>query len=314
MDKNILTIVICTYNRAHILSEALTSLLQQTVPPEDYSILIIDNNSTDHTQELAESFKNKFTDIRIVLENNQGLSHARNRAFKECQTEWLAFLDDDAKAHPDWVETILQTIEEGDFDGFGGPFYAWHHYGPAPRWLPEDFGTYESPQGYGLLEENTYIPGGNSVLRCDAARSVGTFSTELGMNGDHCGYGEETQFFERMRTAGYRMGYVPKLKIDHCVLPYKYTLRWQMRSAFEYGKAAAYFPEKVKYIYILFWGHCIKSCIRIAISVFRNSPKLFLERALFKSTYYFFQDIGSLYMIFAKHTHSIRNITKKIIK
>jgi len=314
MNKNLLTIVICTYNRAHILPEALESLLRQTVSPEDYYLLIIDNNSTDNTQEVLIPFKERFPYMRIVMEYNQGLSHARNRALKECQTEWLAFLDDDAKAHPDWVETILQTIEKGDFDGFGGPFYAWHHYGPAPRWLPEDFGTYESPQGYGLLEENTYIPGGNSVLRCDAARSVGTFSTELGMNGDHCGYGEETQFFERMRTAGYRMGYVPKLKIDHCVLPYKYTLRWQMRSAFEYGKAAAYFPEKVKYIYILFWGHCIKSCIRIAISVFRNSPKLFLERALFKSTYYFFQDIGSLYMIFAKHTHSIRNITKKIIK
>ena len=47
-----LTIAICTHNRAHILPEALTSLLQQTVHPEDYSILIIDNNSTDHTQDL----------------------------------------------------------------------------------------------------------------------------------------------------------------------------------------------------------------------------------------------------------------------
>lgn len=236
MDKNILTVVICTYNRAHILSEALTSLLQQTVPPEDYSILIIDNNSTDHTQELVESFKNKFTDIRIVLENNQGLSHARNRAFKECQTEWLAFLDDDAKAHPDWVETIMKTIEKGDFDGFGGPYYAWHPYGPAPSWLPEDFGTYESPQGYGLLQGETFIPGGNCVLRSDVARRIGTFSIELGMNGSLCGYGEETQFFERMRTAGYRMGYVPQLKIDHCVLPYKYTLRWQLYSAFISGR------------------------------------------------------------------------------
>lgn len=296
-----LTIVICTYNRAHILSEALTSLLQQTVPPEDYSILIIDNNSTDHTQELVESFKNKFTDIRIVLENNQGLSHARNRAFKECQTEWLAFLDDDAKAHPDWVETILHTIEKGDFDGFGGPFYAWHHYGPAPRWLPEDFGTYESPQGYGLLEENTYIPGGNSVLRCDAARSVGTFSTELGMNGDHCGYGEETQFFERMRTAGYRMGYVPKLKIDHCVLPYKYTLRWQMRSAFEYGKAAANFPENIKKIMLLrcLW-HCFRAPFRILSDIIRHRKNFTLSRIIFTHIRPLVLDAGLLCKINSK--------------
>ena len=219
MNKNLLTIVICTYNRAHILPEALESLLRQTVSPEDYYLLIIDNNSTDNTQEVLIPFKERFPHMRVVMEYNQGIAHARTRTLYEVTTPWFASLDSDAKAHPDWVEVILQTIAKGDFDGFGGPFYAWHHYGPAPRWLPEDFGTYESPQGYGLLEENTYIPGGNSVLRCDAARSVGTFSTELGMNGDHCGYGEETQFFERMRTAGYRMGYVPQMKIDHCVLP-----------------------------------------------------------------------------------------------
>ena len=45
MNKNLLTIVICTYNRAHILPEALESLLRQTVSPEDYYLLIIDNNS-----------------------------------------------------------------------------------------------------------------------------------------------------------------------------------------------------------------------------------------------------------------------------
>lgn len=296
MDKNILTIVICTYNRAHILSEALTSLLQQTVPPEDYSILIIDNNSTDHTQELAESFKNKFTDIRIVLENNQGLSHARNRAFKECQTEWLAFLDDDAKAHPDWVETILKTIEKGDFDGFGGPYYAWHHYGPAPRWLPEDFGTYESPQGYGLLKGDTYIPGGNSVLRCDAARSIGTFSTELGMSGNRCGYGEETHFFERMRTVGYRMGYVPHLKIDHCVLPYKYTLRWQIRSYFEYGKSAVKVGVPIKKFFPLrFLFHCGRSLLTIITYFFSLKKNEYIGRVIFKNLCPLIWDIGVLY-------------------
>ena len=232
MHDNILTIVICTYNRAHILPAALMSLLQQTVSPENYSLLIIDNNSTDNTQEALVPFKDKFPHMRIVMEYDQGIAHARTRTLREVTTPWFASLDSDAKAHPEWVETILQTIEKGDFDGFGGPFYAWHPYGPAPSWLPEDFGTYESPQGYGLLQGDTFIPGGNCVLRSDAARSIGTFSAELGMSGNRCGYGEETQFFERMRTAGYRMGYVPQLKIDHCVLPHKYSLHWQFKSTF----------------------------------------------------------------------------------
>ncbi len=296
MDKNSLTIAICTYNRAHILPEVLMSLLCQTVSPENYLLLIIDNHSTDNTQQLVASFNDKFTNLHIVLEKNQGLSHARNRALAECQTEWLAFLEDDAKAHPNWVEIILQTIEKNDFDAFGGPYYAWHHYGPAPQWLPEDFGTYESRQEYGPLKGDTYIPGGNSVIRCAAARDIGTFSPELGMHGGHCGYGEETQFFERMRTAGYRLGYVPQLKIDHCVLPYKYTLRWQIRSSFEYGKAAVQIGVPIKIFFPLrFLFHCGCSLLTLIACFFSLKKSEHMSRTIFKNFRPLIWDIGVLY-------------------
>lgn len=296
--NNYLTIVICTYNRAHILPAALESLLRQTVSPDNYLLLIIDNNSTDKTQEVLIPFKNRFPHMRIVMEYNQGIAYARTRTLHEVTTPWFASLDSDAKAHPDWIETILQTIEKGDFDGFGGPYYAWHHYGPAPRWLPEDFGTYESQQGYGLLKGNTYIPGGNSVLRCDAARSIGTFSTELGMNGNRCGYGEETQFYERMRVAGYRMGYVPQMKIDHCVLPYKYTLRWQIRSAFEYGKAAANFTENIKNFMLprCLW-HCFRAPFRILSDIIRHRKEFTLSRIVFTHIRPLVLEAGLLYQI-----------------
>ena len=296
--NNYLTIVICTYNRAHILPAALESLLRQTVSPDNYLLLSIDNNSTDKTQEVLIPFKNRFPHMRIVMEYNQGIAYARTRTLHEVTTPWFASLDSDAKAHPDWIETILQTIEKGDFDGFGGPYYAWHHYGPAPRWLPEDFGTYESQQGYGLLKGNTYIPGGNSVLRCDAARSIGTFSTELGMNGNRCGYGEETQFYERMRVAGYRMGYVPQMKIDHCVLPYKYTLRWQIRSAFEYGKAAANFTENIKNFMLprCLW-HCFRAPFRILSDIIRHRKEFTLSRIVFTHIRPLVLEAGLLYQI-----------------
>ena len=294
--NNYLTIAICTYNRAHILSHCLTSLLNQSIPSTNYSIFIIDNNSTDDTQKIVTYFENKFFDFHIFFEKQQGLSYARNRALRECQTEWIAFLDDDAKAHPDWVDTILTTIQKNDFDAFGGPYYAWYHYGPAPRWLPEDFGTYESPQEYGLLKGSTYIPGGNCVLRCDAARAIGTFSPELGMNGGHCGYGEETQFFERMRTAGYRTGYVPQLKIDHCVLSYKYTLRWQIRSYFEYGKSAVQIGVPIKKFFPLrFFFHCGRSLLTIITCFFSFKKNEYIGRTIFKNLRPLIWDTGVLY-------------------
>ena len=101
--NNYLTIVICTYNRAHILPAALESLLRQTVSPDNYLLLIIDNNSTDKTQEVLIPFKNRFPHMRIVMEYNQGIAYARTRTLHEVTTPWFASLDSDAKAHPDWI-------------------------------------------------------------------------------------------------------------------------------------------------------------------------------------------------------------------
>lgn len=292
---NKITIAICTYNRGEIISEALQSLLNQTVPSSEFVLLIIDNNSTDNTEDILKDFSKKFASFRIIHESKQGLSHARNRALMECTTDWLAFLDDDAKAHPDWINTILETISCNDFDAFGGPYYAWHRYGPAPSWLPKEFGTYESPQPYGLLTGNSYIPGGNCVINCIAAKTTGMFSTELGMNGGKCSYGEETQFFKRMGELGYRLGYVPQLKIDHCVLPYKYKMRWQLRSAFEHGKANAHTSTSIKKLLITrFLWHTCRTVIRIIKEVIHNPSKNSSSYILIKNIRPLFFDAGLL--------------------
>ena len=148
----------------------------------------------------------------------------------EAHTPWVAFLDDDAKAHPDWLATVLETIKNDDFDAFGGPYYAWHFFGAPPKWFPKDFGTYEAAQSYGPLSGANHIPGGNCAFKLSAAQTVGCFPVDIGMTGKKCAYGEETVMFNRMEKAGFRLGYVPAMKIDHCVLPYKYSFFWQMRS------------------------------------------------------------------------------------
>lgn len=56
------------------------------------------------------------------------------------------------------------------------------------------------------------------------------------MKGKSCGYGEETLLFMKMQQQGFRLGFVPDMKIEHCVLPHKYNLSWQLRSAFSGGR------------------------------------------------------------------------------
>lgn len=230
-----LTVVVCTYNRSFILRECLESLMQQSADPEVFDLVLVDNNSTDATRECFQKICSRRQNTRIVFESRQGLAYARNRGLEEAHTEWVAFLDDDAKAHPDWVKNILATVKKDDFDCFGGPYYAWHRFGPPPKWFAAEWEAYVPPQPYGSLGDR-YIPGGNCAFRRSFAFRAGSFPESYGMRGKKCGYAEETLLFERMRQKGARLGFVPAMSIEHCVLPYKYTLRWRLVSMFARGR------------------------------------------------------------------------------
>ncbi len=233
------------------------------MPQEQWRVLVVNNNSTDATQEEAQKFVGRLPGLRVVIEPAQGLAHARNRGLAEAQTEWVAFLDDDAKAHANWVGTILETIAKGDFDAFGGPFYTWHRYGPPPSWLPDNFGTYTGPGQYGPLG-GFYIPGGNCAFKKYLALALGGFPAELGMSGNKSAYGEETLLFNKMRAEGHRLGFAPDMGIDHCVLPYKYKLRWQLISAFASGRDEPYaFEERFS------WRERLSCCKHCAKSVYK---------------------------------------------
>ena len=121
------SIVIPTYNRADRLNKTINSVLAQTF--SDFEMLIMDDGSTDHTQELIESFN----DSRLIYsweKNFGGPSRPRNRGIKQAKGEWICFLDAD-----DWWKTTKLQIcfehlnDEVDFlyhdmvishDGVGG--------------------------------------------------------------------------------------------------------------------------------------------------------------------------------------------------
>lgn len=85
------SVVIPTYNRAHLLQECIGSVLVQSF--QDFEIIIIDDGSTDNTKEVVDSFKNPY--IRYLYQRNQGVSIARNTGIHASLGEYIAFLDSD---------------------------------------------------------------------------------------------------------------------------------------------------------------------------------------------------------------------------
>jgi len=224
------SIAICTFNRARELGSCLESLVPQA--GRRLPIVVVDNNSTDATVEVVEELRPRLPGLRYIFEPEQGLSHARNRALIEVGTEWVAFLDDDARVLPGYVDELLLLVAASESDCIGGVFEPWYRDGRA-AWFQDRYATNE-PRGE--VDEAIWMaPGGNLLIKREVAIAAGGFPVRLGMAGGRIGYGEETRLQVELRRIGFRVAFYPDLRIEHLVPRHKQSVRWLLRSTYQHG-------------------------------------------------------------------------------
>lgn len=103
------SIIIPTYNRGHVLSRAIQSVLNQTY--QDFELIIVDDGSTDHTEKLVKSFASeKIRYIRHAA--NKGPSAARNTGIRSAKGNYIAFQDSDDEWMPDKLEKQIKAFEK----------------------------------------------------------------------------------------------------------------------------------------------------------------------------------------------------------
>ena len=103
------TVVITTHNYAHLLPDALRSLAAQTVP--DFELLIVDDGSTDNTEEVVELFRSRFQDFHYLKQAQSGPAAARNAGSQRARGTHIAILDADDIWAPRYLETIQNKFE-----------------------------------------------------------------------------------------------------------------------------------------------------------------------------------------------------------
>jgi len=96
--KPFFSVIICTYNRANLLPRAIDSLLEQTY--KNFEVIIVDNNCTDQTVLVAQ----RWGVNKIVKEERQGLTWARQKGFLAASGEIIACLDADCRVPSDWLK------------------------------------------------------------------------------------------------------------------------------------------------------------------------------------------------------------------
>ena len=101
------SIIIPTYNRAKYLAAAIDSVLAQTC--QNWELIVVDDGSTDETATMLEGYGDR---LRYIRQRNQGVSAARNHAFRECQGEFVLFLDSDDLLLPNALEALAGALEQ----------------------------------------------------------------------------------------------------------------------------------------------------------------------------------------------------------
>lgn len=257
----LISIVVCTYNRSEFLKKCLDTIINETSGYSNIEVIVVDNASKDNTKELVAKYA--AVGVNYIYESNQGLSFARNIAFKKAKGCWVAYVDDDAILRSGWLVSILYTIENFDFDCFGGPYYPWYKDGKK-NWFPDIYGSNVRWLDYHYTQQiSGAFSGGNAIYKRELLLNSPGFPTNVGMAGGKQAYGEETYLIKWLRNnVGAKVGFVPMMIIDHFVPLHKQCLSWFIRRAFTEGRdfAISNFGMKQNLIYI---GRCLLSFILV---------------------------------------------------
>lgn len=197
----LVTLGVCTYRRPELLALALRSLARQTVAITDFEIVVVDNDIEASAQALVQRFAQKHADLVVhyFIESGRGVSHVRNRCVAQARGEWLAFVDDDEEARPDWLAQLLDAQRRFAADVVLGPVNPLLP-DEAPRWLRDMGRSTDHP---GMATGAIVPPGqggcGNVLMRVAAVRARGAapFQPGLSLTG-----GEDAELFNWLRLQG----------------------------------------------------------------------------------------------------------------
>ncbi len=242
-DSLKISVVICTYNRSAYIKDAMESLYGQTLSRNKYEVIIVDNNSTDNTKEICETFIQSHADGHFYYTNEiqQGSSYARNNGATLVTSPILCFMDDDAIADKDYLEKIVDFFQQHpDAGGLGGRI--------IPKYIPEEpiwmshyvsslVGHFHYSDTVAVFSANKYPLESNMIIRKVDFDTIGGFNTALpGVVGTLRIGGEGKDFFLRLKTLGRNIYYDPAIRVQHVVETAKLTHEYMYRVASGIGR------------------------------------------------------------------------------
>ncbi len=214
------SIIICTYNRATMVTNLVRNLLKQEVSPSlAWEILVIDNNSNDATAVEIQSTRGH-ADGRVsyIMEARQGKSFALNTAVEHATGEVLIFIDDDVTPVSGWLQAYVDVFDDADCAGAGGRILP-SYESELPEWFDPE-GPFPFKFDFGDRPCKLIAPpfGANMAYRRSIFEQYGCFRIDLGPSGEAAGgLGEDSEFGSRLLRDGRTLIYCSESLVHHPV-------------------------------------------------------------------------------------------------
>lgn len=236
-----ISVVISVYSidRANDVLDCINSLKKQSLQPKEI-VVVLDPNT-----ELVSYYKKKLdSSVKLIVSDAFGLSAARNIGVNSCNSELIAFIDDDAVASIDWLKHLATNFTDSSVIGVGGYIIpVWPDQNPG--WFPEELYWIVGCSYKGLPTNKAPIRnpiGCNMAFRRSVFEKAGYFSTETGRVGNVLMGHDDTEFGIRATNSliGTIIIYEPNAVVYHRVSENRVNLKYVLKRSYSEGFSKAF--------------------------------------------------------------------------
>jgi len=210
VSRYLCSVIVPVYNGSATVEHCLDALAQQSIDPAHYEIILIDDGSTDNTQQVIAQWCQRHPHIQCQQgsQPNQGPAAARNRGAKLAQSPLLLFTDADCRPSATWIETFYQRFAQDESISAAMGAYASVQSTPAAQ-----FAQLEFEERYIHMRQQ---PALDLVATYSAAFRRNVFLQEQGFDPAFPkANNEDVEFSYRLSQQGYRMVFVPAAVVTH---------------------------------------------------------------------------------------------------
>jgi cellulose synthase/poly-beta-1,6-N-acetylglucosamine synthase-like glycosyltransferase len=196
----LISVVIPAYNAQEALGNCLDALERQTAPREEYEIIVVNDGSSDGTQEIATG-----RDVILISQSHRGAAAARNAGAHRARGEIILFIDADCVPETNWIEAMISPFADQDIVGVSGRIRTLQK-GLVPRFIQLEY-----DDRYGNIAKHRYIDHINTATgayrREIFLESRGFLENLLGA--------EDVELSFRLASRGHKMVSAPEAIVYH---------------------------------------------------------------------------------------------------